>query len=201
MAQEVTNFARFYGILKERFTFASKELGEEFKESLVSQFTNGRTTSLREMSREEYDEMCDKLEGVTAELIRTAKDVQRKHRSQCLRLMQKLGIDTTDWTRINAFCQDPRIAGKVFSQLSNEELEQLSVKLRAIRRKGGFAQRKSAGNGGCSALGAGNGGCSALSAGNGGGSALGAGNGGGSALSAGHGGYLLVPLDEEGGCS
>ena len=201
MAQEVTNFARFYGILKERFTFASKELGDEFKESVVSQFTNRRTTSLREMTRKEYDMMCDKLEGVTAKLIRTAKDVQRKHRSQCLRLMQKLGLDTTDWTRINAFCQDPRIAGKVFSQLSNEELEQLSVKLRAISRKGGFAQRKSAGNGGCSALGAGNGGGSALSAGNGGCSALGAGNGGGSALGAGHGGYLLVPLDEEGGCS
>ena len=52
--------------------------------------------------------------------------------------MQKLGIDTTDWTRINAFCQDPRIAGKVFARLSNEELEQLSVKLRSIRRKGGL---------------------------------------------------------------
>ena len=37
--------------------------------------------------------------------------------------MQKLGIDTTDWTRINAFCQDQRIAG-VFSLLSNEEVEQ-----------------------------------------------------------------------------
>lgn len=96
--------------------------------------------------------MCDKLEGVTAKLIRTAKDVQRQHRSRCLRLMQKLGIDTTDWERINAFCRDKRIAGKVFAELSNEELEQLSVKLRAISRKGGFAQRKSAGNVGGSAL-------------------------------------------------
>ena len=178
MAQEVTNFARFYGILKERFTFASKELGEEFKESLVSQFTNGRTTSLREMSREEYDAMCDRLEGTSAWIRKSIEAEHRRLRSRCLRQMQQLGIDTTDWTRINAFCQDPRICGKPFRQLSQEELEQLSVKLRAIRRKGGFAQRKSAGNGGCSALGAGNGGGSALG-----------------------GGYLLVPLDEEGGCS
>ena len=142
MAQEVTNFARFYGILKKSYKFATKELGDEFKEGVVSQFTNGRTTSLREMTRKEYDMMCDKLEGVTAKLVRTAKDVQRKHRSQCLRLMQKLGIDTTDWTRINAFCQDQRIAGKVFSQLSNEELEQLSVKLRSIQRKGGLKPKK-----------------------------------------------------------
>lgn len=138
MAQEVTNFARFYGILKKSYKFATKELGDEFKEGVVSQFTNGRTTSLRDMTRKEYDMMCDKLEGVTAKLIRTAKDVQRKHRSQCLRLMQKLGIDTTDWVRVNAFCEDPRIAGKVFRRLSNEELDQLAVKLRTIERKGGL---------------------------------------------------------------
>lgn len=188
MEQEVTNFARFYVLLKERFTFASKELGEEFKESLVSQFTNGRTTSLREMSREEYDEMCDRLDGTTALIRKSIEAEHRRLRSRCLRQMQQLGIDTTDWTRINAFCQDPRICGKPFRQLSQEELEQLSVKLRAISRKGGFAQRKSAGNGGFTSA-------QRKSAGNGGGSALGGGNGGCSALA------LLVPLDEEGGCS
>lgn len=138
----VTNFARFYGILKKHYKFATKELGDSFKEGVVSQFTDGRTTSLREMTRKEYDMMCDKLEGATAQLLRSAKDEQCKHRSQCLRLMQKLGIDTTDWTRINAFCTDHRIAGKVFSKLSNEELEQLSVKLRSIQRKGGLKPKK-----------------------------------------------------------
>ena len=142
MAQEVTNFARFYGILKKGYKFATKELGDEFKEGVVSQFTDGRTTSLREMTKKEYDTMCDKLEGATAQLLRTAKDVQRQHRSKCLRLMQKIGIDTTDWTRINAFCEDPRIAGKVFAKLSNDELEQLSVKLRSIQRKGGLKPKK-----------------------------------------------------------
>ena len=62
MAQEVTNFARFYGILKKNYEFATKELGDEFKEGLVSQFTNGRTTSLRDMTRKEYDRMCVELE-------------------------------------------------------------------------------------------------------------------------------------------
>lgn len=138
MAQEVTNFARFYGILKKNYEFATKELGDEFKEGLVSQFTNGRTTSLRDMTRKEYDRMCVELEVQTNQLLRAVKDEQRKHRSLCLRLMQKLGIDTTDWVRVNAFCEDPRIAGKVFRRLSNEELDQLSVKLRTIERKGGL---------------------------------------------------------------
>lgn len=92
MIQEVTNFARFYGILKASYKFATKELGDEFKEGVVSQFTNGRTTSLREMTRREYDTMCDKLEGATAHLLRTVKDEQRRQRSKCLRLMQKVGI-------------------------------------------------------------------------------------------------------------
>lgn len=142
MIQEVTNFARFYGILKASYKFATKELGDEFKEGVVSQFTNGRTTSLREMTRREYDTMCDKLEGATAHLLRTVKDEQRRQRSKCLRLMQKVGIDTTDWIRINAFCEDQRIAGKVFARLTNEELEQLSVKLRSIQRKGGLKPKK-----------------------------------------------------------
>lgn len=142
MVQEVTNFARFYGILKKGYKFASKELGDEFKEGLVSQFTDGRTTSLREMTKKEYDTMCDKLEGATDRLLRTVRDIQRHHRSVCLKLMQKLGIDTTDWTRINAFCEDPRIAGKVFARLTNDELDQLSVKLRTILRKGGLKPKK-----------------------------------------------------------
>ncbi len=142
MEQEVTTYARFYGILKQGYKFATKELGDEFKESVVSQFTDGRTTSLREMTRKEYDTMCARLEADIAHLLQGARNEKRKRRSTCLRLMQKLGIDTTDWTRINAFCEDPRIAGRPFGRLSTDELEQLSVKLRSIQRKGGLKPKK-----------------------------------------------------------
>ena len=54
--------------------------------------------------------------------------------------MQQMGIDTTDWNRINAFCQDQRIAGKPFARLTNDELDALAVKLRSIQRKGGLKQ-------------------------------------------------------------
>ena len=57
-----------------------------------------------------------------------------------LKLMQKLGIDTTDWNRVNAFCQDGRIAGKQFRDITSEELEQLAKKLRSIERKGGIRE-------------------------------------------------------------
>ena len=52
--------------------------------------------------------------------------------------MQKIGIDTTDWARVNDFCLNPRIAGMPFGRLDTKELEQLAVKLRSIERKGGL---------------------------------------------------------------
>ena len=56
--------------------------------------------------------------------------------------MQKAGIDTTDWARINDFCQNPKIAGKVFAKLGVKDLDALQVKLRAIMNKGGLKPAK-----------------------------------------------------------
>ena len=134
MAQEVTNFSRFFAVFNKLPYGGSRE---EFKRQIVLQYTWNRTDSLREMTRREYNDCCNALEELSGQ-----KSEQKKRRSECLKLMQKLGIDTTDWMRINAFCDDRRIAGKVFARLTNDELEQLSVKLRSIRRKGGLKQRK-----------------------------------------------------------
>ena len=134
MAQEVTNCSRFFAVFNKLPYDGSRE---EFKRQIVLQYTRNRTDSLREMTRREYNDCCNALEELSGQ-----KSEQKKRRSECLKLMQKLGIDTTDWMRINAFCDDRRIAGKVFARLTNDELEQLSVKLRSIRRKGGLKQRK-----------------------------------------------------------
>ncbi len=130
MAQEITNFARFYTAFNK---LAYDGEREEFKKSLVLQYTWNRTDSLREMTRDEYNRCCDVLEELAG-----LKDERKKRRSECLKLMQRLGIDTTCWARINSFCQDPRIAGKPFARLSVEDLEALAVKLRTIWRKGGL---------------------------------------------------------------
>ena len=108
------------------------------KERLVQQYTNGRTSSLRAMSTAEYDALCDALERSTAD---PQHELRKKKRSAALRLMQQLGIDTTDWPRINAFCRDRRIAGKEFGALTPPELDALALKLRAIQRSGGLNPR------------------------------------------------------------
>lgn len=139
--QEITNFARFYALFN-RITY--KGDAEDLKKEMVSRVTLGRTDSLREVTRREYQDLCDGLEkcfpGGDVPGMAAVREELRRQRSICLKLMQKLGIDTTDWTRINAFCQDGRIAGQPFGRLTSEELEVLAKKLRSIERKGGIRQ-------------------------------------------------------------
>lgn len=134
MKQEVTNFARFYASFNQLPYSGDRE---EFKRQIVLQYTWNRTESLREMTLKEYTACCEGLEQLTGR-----KDELKKKRSQCLKLMQQIGIDTSDWARINNFCQNPRIAGKPFYKITLDELETLSVKLRSIQRKGGLQQKK-----------------------------------------------------------
>lgn len=130
----IENYHRFYASLR-RLPGGERD---DVKETLVSSFTGGRTTSLKEMTLDEYNAMCSSLEERTG-----WKDQLRKARSVCLKLMQKAGVDTTDWQRINAFCRNPRIAGKDFSRLGLKDLDALQVKLRAILGKGGLRPAKS----------------------------------------------------------
>lgn len=141
MAQEVTNFARFYASFNKLPYNGDRE---EFKKSIVLQYTWNRTDSLREMTSKEYEACCAALEKLTGhdEWRQKLRDELRRQRSTCLKLMQKLGIDTSDWAHINDFCRNPRIAGKPFARITTEELEQLAVKLRSIQRKGGLKPRK-----------------------------------------------------------
>lgn len=104
---------------------------EETKRVLVSQYTGGRTDSLKEMTGKEYIDLCTAIEGMNG-----TRDELRHRRSTALKLIQELGVDTTDWAQINDFCRHPRIAGKAFGQLSIEELTELATRLRAIKRKG-----------------------------------------------------------------
>lgn len=127
--KEVSNYHRFYALLGRLYAVDR----DEAKESLVWSFTDGRTTHLREMTRKEYDAMCSFLEERTG-----WKEQLKKKRSLCLRLMQKAGVDTTDWQRINDFCRNPKIAGREFAQLGVKDLDALQVKLRAIMSKGGL---------------------------------------------------------------
>lgn len=137
MIQEVDNFARFYAALKR---IPHEGDSEELKCSLVRSFTNERTDSLKEVTKEEYDAMCSTMEKIGKPKLRMMGTESKKYplkqaRSTCLHQMQLYGVNTADWNVINKFCLDKRIAGKVFRELGIDELNELTKKLRAMRAK------------------------------------------------------------------
>ena len=127
------NYGRFW----RAWNRLSHRDSEEEKRLMVQNWTNGRTEHLSEMTQAEYDAACKELEAASG----YDRELKRR-RSICLRLMQGLQIDTSDWQRVNDFCRNPRISGKPFGRLTTAELESLSVKLRAIARKGGLGSEE-----------------------------------------------------------
>lgn len=123
------NYARFYALL-------GKLPGAD-KETLVYQFTNGRTMHLHLMAENEYRSMCNEMERVAGydERRKAWRKEMKRKRSAVLHQLQLLGVDTADWGKVDAYCQNKRIAGKVFRELNGDELDALLVKLRIIRRK------------------------------------------------------------------
>lgn len=133
MKQQIDNFSRFYSLLKKIPYEGDKE---DLKCDLVSQGTNGRTSSLKEVTRKEYDSICDTMEKLCPNNGREKFEARRrKSRSVCLKLLQKIGVDTTDWNAINDYCKSPKIAGVPFRELDIEALDKLSIKLRVILKK------------------------------------------------------------------
>ena len=129
-----TNYAAFYALLK--------GMPGASKEDLVLQWTNGRTSSLKEMSEREYSLMIRQLRQQVENL-----EEKKKARSAVLKQLQLYGIDTTDWDAVDRFCCTPRIAGKPFRYLTIPELKALRVKMLSIRNKAelkGYEQRRAA---------------------------------------------------------
>lgn len=123
------DYARFYALLR--------RLPGADKETLVWQFTGGRTDRLHLMTEDEYQAMCHEMERVAGydERRQAWRQEMKRKRSAVLHQMQLLGVDTADWGRVDAYCLSKRIAGKAFRELDGDELDALLVKLRIIRRK------------------------------------------------------------------
>lgn len=131
MKSKKNDYSRFYALLKQN--------PHADKEELVSQFTGGRTTHVSQMKPEEFRQLCDALQyGSPSE--REAQNMALKRaRSAALLRIGRLGINTIDnWDGINRFVSSPKIAGKMFYDLSVDELNAMTSKLELIIRKGGL---------------------------------------------------------------
>lgn len=129
------NYARFYALLKLLPYDGDRE---DLKKSLVSQATGGRTESLKETTTSEYSSLCrmmvERVPKAGADALHrlTLRSELRRKRSMALHQMQLWGVDTANWDVVNKFCMDKRIAGKSFRALSDDELDELTLKVRAM---------------------------------------------------------------------
>ena len=137
-----TNYARFYSLLKQMPGAGTMDT-TSLKEDLVWQFTNLRTQSLKEMRDSEYNNMCAHMQQVVdkhnAKMKKPLSEQERAlkaARSAVLTRLQKMGIDTTDFGKVDQFCMINKIAGKLFRHLTLEELKDLIPKLEAMMAKG-----------------------------------------------------------------
>ena len=135
--KQINNYSRFYALLNRM-----EGDKEEQKAFLVSQYTNGRTESLKEMRATEYRAMCNALQRTLDNKPQYTESQLRRKRSECLHLLQTIGVDTTDWKVVDLYVKDPRISGKAFYVHTYEDLDKLAKKLRAIKLKGNNAPKK-----------------------------------------------------------
>jgi hypothetical protein len=127
--------ARFYALLK--------QIPRVGKEELVWQYSNLRTTSLSEfysLDPQGYRRMINEMQMLVNEINgynpRTPDVAELKRlRSAILHRLQKHGIDTTDWSRVNAFMRQPRIAGKTLGEMTIEEMQVFIPKMQSILAK------------------------------------------------------------------
>ena len=108
---------------------------KEIKSILCESISGGRATGLRELTSTELKQLREDLRKKTDSHPAKGDKSRKRKRSAVLKLLTEYGVDTRDWDVINAFVAQPRLAGKPFARLDNDELEALRCKLWAMLRK------------------------------------------------------------------
>ncbi len=120
-------------------------LPHQSKQDMVWQYSNMLTDSLSEFyakDPEGYSKMIRDMQAMVNSMDNVKNmpkmpggEEVKKLRSAILHRLQKHGVDTTNWEKVNAFLEQPRIAGKRLYQMSVKEMENLVKKLESILKK------------------------------------------------------------------
>lgn len=124
------NYPRFFVMLRE--AHPALEL-KEAKSLIALSYSQGRTESLSELTDNEFNKAFLDLHRVHSSTTRE-QELKKARRTLLLQL-EKYGVDTNDWEAVDEFLCQPRIANKRFVELSKEELEVVTKKMRAINSK------------------------------------------------------------------
>lgn len=117
--------------------YRANGMDDEQKRAALLNLTDGRTDTTKGLTYSEAMYLCGFLNGSTSENRELAvgeRELKRR-RSAVLKRLQRIGVDTTDWGAVNAYCLSLRITGKKFRELDEEELVRLVPKLESILKK------------------------------------------------------------------
>lgn len=137
MEQKTKKPISSYLIRRLHTIYNAQGIDDDQKRNILLSLTDGRTNTTKELTYSEAMYLCGYLNGAKSENQELAvgeRELKRR-RSAVLKRLQKIGVDTTDWGAVNAFCLSPRIAGKKFRELDEEELISLVPKLESILKK------------------------------------------------------------------
>ncbi len=126
-AQASKKVITFNALLRELFPNNHAEA----KAGILSGYEVKSTLDLTEYQLDEA------VAGLQAEKSKRGKEAPpeiRGLRSKCLNAMTDIGVKTSDWAKVNKFCEQPRMLnGKRLYDLSKEELEAFHRKLLAVK--------------------------------------------------------------------
>lgn len=108
------NYLRFFGLLRD----INKNGANRTKESLVSEFTNGRTDSIRGLSEKEYTDLCLQLESMLPKKKYDKADKMRKAIISQFLSIGKTAEDAKAWAEKHGV----RSKKKGFNEYDNQEL-------------------------------------------------------------------------------
>jgi hypothetical protein len=124
-----------------RFYVLLKLLPYSKKEDMVWQYSGMATDSLSEFyarNPQGYSRMIAEMQQLVnkMEIPSTPNQSSIKMlRSAILHRLQKHGVDTTNWDKVNRFMENPRIAGKRLYNMSEAEMRAFIPKMQSILAK------------------------------------------------------------------
>lgn len=131
---------QFWSLLRRQPDYNSA-YKDELKAMFVWQWSGEKTVSLNEFYETDPHKYRSMLMDMKKRALSKASNAIKSLRSQVLRLLAQIGIDTSgtdngNWEVINSYLLSPRIAGKRLNAMSIEELESCIGRLRMIKSKG-----------------------------------------------------------------
>lgn len=125
-ALETKKIMRFNVLLSELYRYNK----DEVKTTMLEGYD---VTTTKALTPAQLDECIAGLEREKSQRNATVEKPIRIKCSQCLELLTKIGLDTTDWSKINKYLEQPRLLnGKRMYDLDLDGLEALRKKLYAI---------------------------------------------------------------------